>query len=101
LSFSVKPGVRIPPSLLNIFKELKADLGYEIPDNGHLVKWAEQGVLLLNTVLTVREASPNSHKNIGWLTFTNKVIDLLNARKKPMVFILWGANARAYKESIN
>ncbi|WP_285767972.1 uracil-DNA glycosylase [Peribacillus sp. SI8-4] len=94
LSFSVKPEVRIPPSLRNIFKELHADLGSEIPDNGHLVEWAEQGVLLLNTVLTVREGEAHSHRGKGWETFTNEVIRLLNERKKPIIFILWGKPAQ-------
>ena len=100
LSFSVKPGVRTPPSLLNIYKELKSDLGYDIPDNGHLIKWTEQGVLLLNTILTVRKSTPNSHRKIGWLNFTDKVIEVLNSREKPIVFMLWGSNARAYKRFI-
>lgn len=95
LSFSVKPGVKIPPSLRNIFKELNADLGYEVPDNGYLKKWAEQGVLLLNTVLTVREGEANSHKGKGWEHFTDKVITLLNEREKPVIFILWGKPAQS------
>lgn len=94
LSFSVKPGVKIPPSLRNIFKELNADLGYEVPDNGYLKKWAEQGALLLNTVLTVREGEANSHKGKGWEYFTDKVITLLNEREKPVIFILWGKPAQ-------
>lgn len=93
LSFSVKPGIKIPPSLRNIYKELNSDLGCFIPNNGFLESWATQGVLLLNTALTVRSASPNSHKNKGWEIFTNKIIQLLNERKKPVVFILWGNNA--------
>jgi uracil-DNA glycosylase len=95
MSFSVKPGVKIPPSLRNIFKELKADLGYEVPDNGYLKKWADQGVLLLNTVLTVREGEANSHKGKGWEHFTDKVITLLNEREKPVIFILWGKPAQS------
>ncbi|MDW2876288.1 uracil-DNA glycosylase [Cytobacillus sp. T106] len=94
LSFSVKPQTRIPPSLRNIFKELHEDLGCKIPDNGYLVSWAEQGVLLLNTVLTVREGEAHSHKNKGWETFTNSVIALLNEREKPVVFLLWGKPAQ-------
>lgn len=94
LSFSVKPQTRIPPSLRNIFKELHEDLGCKIPDNGYLVSWAEQGVLLLNTVLTVREGEAHSHKNKGWETFTNSVISLLNKREKPVVFLLWGKPAQ-------
>ncbi|MFC4766627.1 uracil-DNA glycosylase [Effusibacillus consociatus] len=94
LSFSVKPGVATPPSLQNIFKELQADLGCHIPNNGYLVKWAQQGVLLLNTVLTVRENSPNSHKDKGWELFTDKVIATLNDREQPVVFLLWGSHAQ-------
>ncbi|MFE0506268.1 uracil-DNA glycosylase [Peribacillus butanolivorans] len=94
LSFSVKPEVRIPPSLRNIFKELQSDLGCEVPDNGSLVKWADQGVLLLNTVLTVREGEAHSHRGKGWEIFTNQVIRLLNDRQKPVVFILWGRPAQ-------
>lgn len=93
LAFSVKPGVRIPPSLLNMYKELKDDLGCYIPNNGYLEKWARQGVLLLNTSLTVRQAEANSHKKIGWELFTDHIIELLNDRKDPIVFILWGNNA--------
>ncbi|OXM84137.1 uracil-DNA glycosylase [Paenibacillus rigui] len=93
LSFSVKPGVPAPPSLQNMFKELRNDLGFDIPNHGHLVHWAEQGVLLLNTVLTVREATPNSHKGMGWERFTDQVIRSLNEREKPVVFILWGSHA--------
>ncbi|MFD9626183.1 uracil-DNA glycosylase [Peribacillus muralis] len=94
LSFSVKPEVRIPPSLRNIYKELQADLGYEVPDHGYLVDWAKKGVLLLNTVLTVREGEAHSHRGKGWESFTNQVIRLLNDRKKPVVFILWGKPAQ-------
>lgn len=101
LSFSVKPGVKIPPSLRNIFKELNTDLGYGIPDNGYLKKWAEQGVLLLNTVLTVREGEANSHRGKGWEHFTDKVITLLNEREKPVIFILWGKPAQSKLKLIN
>ncbi|MFD4927534.1 uracil-DNA glycosylase [Peribacillus butanolivorans] len=94
LSFSVKPEVRIPPSLRNIFKELQSDLGCEVPDNGSLVEWADQGVLLLNTVLTVREGEAHSHRGKGWEIFTNQVIRLLNDRQEPVVFILWGRPAQ-------
>ncbi|MFJ7744954.1 uracil-DNA glycosylase [Peribacillus sp. NPDC097295] len=94
LSFSVQPDVRIPPSLRNIFKELQSDLGCEIPDNGYLGEWAEQGVLLLNTILTVREGEAHSHRGKGWETFTNQVIRLLNEREKPVIFILWGKPAQ-------
>ncbi len=100
-SFSVKEDVPIPPSLLNIYKELRDDLGLFIPDNGNLTKWAKQGVLLLNTVLTVREKSPNSHKDRGWEKLTDRIIALLNQREKPIVFILWGANARSKTKLIN
>lgn len=95
LCFSVKKGVAPPPSLVNIFKELKSDLGIEIASHGELTSWAQNGVLLLNTVLTVREASPNSHKNLGWEMFTDAVITALNKRSTPTVFILWGANAKS------
>ena len=97
LSFSVKKGVKTPPSLLNIYKELNSDLGLYIPNNGYLISWAEQGVLLLNTVLTVREGQPNSHKDKGWEIFTDKIISLLNDREEPVIFILWGNNARNKK----
>lgn len=100
LSFSVKPGVPAPPSLVNIYKELKSDLGCYVPNNGYLKKWADQGVLLLNTSLTVRAAQANSHKNIGWEIFTNKIISLLNERKDPVVFILWGNNAISKEQLI-
>jgi uracil-DNA glycosylase len=99
LCFSVKEGVSIPPSLLNIYKELANDLGCYIPNNGYLKKWADQNVLLLNTVLTVRSREANSHKNKGWEHFTNKIITLLNDRTNPIVFILWGNNAKS-KESL-
>lgn len=94
LSFSVKPGINTPPSLKNIFKELKDDLGYEIPNHGYLVKWAKEGVLMLNAVLTVRQGKPNSHQGMGWENFTDRVISLLNEREKPVVFILWGKYAQ-------
>ncbi|CAH0119222.1 MULTISPECIES: uracil-DNA glycosylase [unclassified Paenibacillus] len=93
LSFSVKPGVATPPSLLNMFKELRDDLGCYIPNNGYLRHWAEQGVLMLNTVLTVRESSPNSHKGMGWEQFTDRVIQTLNHKEEPVVFLLWGSHA--------
>ncbi len=95
LCFSVKKGVTPPPSLQNMYKEIHAEYGYPIPDHGELTYWAEQGVLMLNTVLTVRESQPNSHKGMGWEIFTDDVIALLNQRPEPMVFLLWGANARA------
>ena len=93
LSFSVNPGVKAPPSLINMYKELQSDLGCYIPNNGYLKKWADQGVLLLNTVLTVRAGEANSHKNKGWEEFTTKVIQVLNEKETPIVFILWGNNA--------
>ncbi|AFM00215.1 Uracil-DNA glycosylase [Desulfitobacterium dehalogenans ATCC 51507] len=99
LSFSVKPGVPAPPSLQNIFKELQDDLGCRIPNHGYLKQWADQGVLLLNTSLTVRASQANSHAQIGWHQFTDKVIFLLNQRQEPVVFILWGKNAQT-KQSI-
>jgi uracil-DNA glycosylase len=94
LSFSVQKGVRIPPSLRNIFKELHADIGVPIPSHGNLEHWAKQGVLLLNTVLTVRQGEANSHKGKGWEIFTDKVISLLNERNKPVIFLLWGRPAQ-------
>lgn len=94
LSFSVKPGVKIPPSLVNIFKELKDDLGVEIPKSGNLEKWARQGVLLLNNVLTVEASKAGSHHKKGWETFSDKIIELLNERKDHLVFILWGSPAQ-------
>lgn len=101
LCFSVKKGVKLPPSLNNIFTELKSDIGANVGADGDLTKWAERGVLLLNTVLTVREGNPNSHKDCGWQWFTDEVIKLLNEREKPIVFILWGANARSKKKFID
>lgn len=100
LSFSVQPGVAPPPSLKNIFKELHSDLGCYIPNNGYLKKWADQGVLLLNTVLTVQAGNANSHKGKGWEIFTDKVISVLNERDTPIVFILWGNNAISKKSLI-
>lgn len=94
LSFSVQPGIKTPPSLLNMYKELNDDLGCFIPNNGYLIPWAKQGVLLLNTVLTVREGEANSHRNKGWETFTDEIIKKLNERQKPIVFLLWGNNAK-------
>ncbi|WP_424214908.1 uracil-DNA glycosylase [Streptomyces sp. BI20] len=94
LCFSVRPGVRTPPSLRNIYKEMKEELGHEIPDNGYLMPWARQGVLLLNAVLTVREGEANSHKNKGWEKFTDAVIRAVSDRPDPVVFVLWGAYAQ-------
>jgi len=95
LAFSVQQGVEIPPSLLNIYKELSNDLGCYIPNNGYLVPWARQGVLLLNASLTVAANCPNSHKGMGWEVFTDNVIRLLNQKRQPVVFLLWGNNARS------
>lgn len=100
LCFSVQEGVKQPPSLVNIFKEMKSDLGVEPPKQGDLTSWAEQGVLLLNAVLTVREHEANSHKGKGWEQFTDRVIELLNESEKAIVFILWGANAKAKADLI-
>ncbi|MGR9049992.1 uracil-DNA glycosylase [Halobacillus faecis] len=94
LSFSVRPGNRIPPSLRNIYKELQADLGVQPPDHGSLHSWTTQGVLLLNDVLTVKEGEPHSHRGLGWEKFTHAVIQSLNERKKPVVFFLWGKHAQ-------
>ncbi len=100
LCFSVKRPVEPPPSLKNIFKELESDVGFKIPDHGELTAWAEQGVLLLNTVLTVREGTPNSHKGMGWEKFTDRVIAELDKKQSPVIFLLWGANARKKAEII-
>ncbi len=100
MAFSVKPGVPLPPSLLNIYKEINAEFGYPIPKSGYLLPWAKQGVLLLNTVLTVREGAANSHHGKGWEIFTDEIIRQLNERRDPIVFLLWGNNARAKKELI-
>lgn len=94
LSFSVMPGVRIPPSLRNIYAELHEDIGVPVPNHGYLKHWAEEGVLMLNAVLTVRESQPNSHKGLGWEQFTDAVMEKLNERTEPMVFILWGSHAQ-------
>lgn len=94
LCFSVLPGVTPPPSLVNIYKEIQTEYGTEPPKNGDLTRWAKQGVLLLNTVLTVKAGMANSHRGIGWEIFTDKIIQLLNEREKPIVFILWGGNAK-------
>lgn len=102
LSFSVNGDVQpFPKSLNNIFKEIHSDLGLAFPENGDLTRWAEQGVLLLNTVLTVEEGSPDSHKGIGWEKFTNAVIELLSDQKQGLVFMLWGAKATAKRTLIN
>lgn len=101
LCFSVKKGVEPPPSLKNIYKELNSDVGFNIPNHGELTSWAKQGVLLLNTVLTVRRGQANSHKGMGWEIFTDRIIEELNKKSTPVVFLLWGANARKKAEKIN
>lgn len=94
MCFSVNPGIKIPPSLMNIYKELNRDLGCKIPNNGYLVKWAKQGVLLLNSVLTVEKDKPASHQNKGWEFFTDRIIEELNKSQTPIVFLLWGNFAK-------
>lgn len=101
LSFSVKPGVEIPPSLCNIYKELQTDVGCYIPNNGYLKYWADQGVLLLNNVLTVRAHQAHSHAGIGWEQFTDAVIEVLNKENRPIVFMLWGKPAQMKCQSLN
>lgn len=101
LSFSVKPGVQIPPSLQNIYKELHDELGTYIPNNGYLTKWANQGVMMLNTVLTVRAHEANSHKGIGWEEFTDAAIRALNELDKPVVYMLWGSPAQKKASMLN
>lgn len=100
LCFSVKRGTPLPPSLKNIFKELNEELGIVAPASGELVGWAKQGVLLLNTTLTVREGAPQSHKGRGWEMLTDRIIELMNKKDRPVVFMLWGGNARAKKALI-
>lgn len=97
LAFSVPKGVAIPPSLVNIYKEYNNDLGYEIPKSGDLTKWGKQGVLLLNAILSVRENQPLSHKDYGWMTFTDEIIKMLNKKSSPVIFVLWGSFARNKK----
>ncbi|MDZ7292916.1 MAG: uracil-DNA glycosylase [candidate division KSB1 bacterium] len=94
LCFSVRPGVQPPPSLMNIFKELHDDVGFRIPNNGYLAHWAEQGILMLNAVLTVRAHEPGSHRNRGWEIFTDAIIQAVNAKANPVVFLLWGNYAK-------
>lgn len=101
LCFSVKPGVDIPPSLVNIYKELNDDIGCHIPNNGYLVKWAKQGVLMLNSVLTVQAHKAFSHQGIGWEKFTDAVIDILNKQDRPIVYLLWGNPAQKKAASVN
>ena len=100
LSFSVKKGVKLPPSLKNIFKELNSDMGIDMPEDGYLVPWARQGVLMFNAVLTVEEGKAGAHKKIGWHTFTDEVIRRLNQREKGIVFVLWGNFAISKKKFI-
>lgn len=100
MCFSVNKGIKIPPSLVNIYKELNRDLGCKIPNNGYLLKWARQGVLLLNSVLTVQKDMPASHQNKGWEIFTDKVIEELNKKDTPVVFLLWGNFAKSKKDLI-
>ncbi|MBO3443241.1 uracil-DNA glycosylase [Clostridium sp. CCUG 7971] len=101
LAFSVQKGIQTPPSLLNIYKELQSDLGCFIPNNGYLMPWADQGILLLNTALTVRAHEANSHKDKGWEIFTDSIIKILNGREEPIIFVLWGSNARSKKKLID
>lgn len=100
LCFSVRPGVEPPPSLKNMFRELQTDMGLPLPTSGCLIPWAKQGVLMLNTTLTVRRGQANSHKNLGWSQLTDTIIRKLNAHESPIVFLLWGSNARSKKELI-
>lgn len=100
LSFSVKPGVEIPPSLVNIYQELHTDCGCYVPNNGYLEKWARQGVLMLNTVLTVRAHEANSHRGMGWEQFTDAAIRAVNEQDRPVVYLLWGRPAQSKKEMI-
>jgi uracil-DNA glycosylase len=101
LCFSVRPGIKPPPSLVNMFKELHNDVGFRIPNNGYLVPWAEQGILMMNAVLTVRAHTPNSHKNRGWEIFTDTVIRKVSEKPDPVVFVLWGAYAQKKKALID
>lgn len=101
LSFSVPKGIEIPPSLKNIYKEISSETGFTMPNHGDLTGWAKQGVLLLNTVLTVRKGQANSHKNKGWEAFTDGIIKKISEKKKNVVFLLWGANARSKKALID
>ena len=101
LCFSVKPDVETPPSLVNMYKELNSDLGCYIPNNGYLTKWAKQGVLMLNTVLTVRAHQANSHRGIGWEEFTDAAIRILNEQDRPIVYLLWGKPAQMKKSMLN
>lgn len=101
LCFSVLPGIKLPKSLINIYKELEADLGCYKPNNGYLEKWAKQGVLMLNTVLTVRAHTPDSHKGKGWEQFTDAVVNILNKEDRPIVYLLWGGHAKEKAANLN
>jgi uracil-DNA glycosylase len=101
LCFSVQKGVKIPPSLVNIYKEIENDLGIKMPNHGHLVSWAEEGVLLLNSLLTVEGGKPMSHKNYGWDKFTDRVIELINEKKENVVFMLWGSPAHSKAKNVD
>jgi uracil-DNA glycosylase len=101
LCFSVQPGIKPPPSLQNIYRELRADIGGEPPEHGDLTAWAEQGVLMLNTVLTVRAHEPHSHKNRGWERFTDAIIRVMNDKTSPVVFVLWGRSAQRKRDLVN
>lgn len=101
LAFSVNIGIKTPPSLQNMYKELRDELGLYVPNNGYLIPWAEQGILLLNTALTVRAGAANSHSKVGWEIFTDNIIKYLNDREDPVIFVLWGGNARKKKAFIN
>ena len=101
LCFSVKPDIETPPSLVNIYKELNSDLGCYIPNHGYLIKWAKQGILMLNTVLTVRAHQANSHRGIGWEEFTDAAIRILNEQDRPIVYLLWGKPAQMKKNMLN
>ena len=101
LAFSVKEGIKLPPSLRNMYREINNEYGYEMSKNGHLVPWAKQGILLLNTALTVIAENANSHSKIGWEIFTDNIIEILNKREESLIFILWGSNARSKKRLID
>jgi uracil-DNA glycosylase len=101
LCFSVRPKIKVPPSLVNMYKELQSDVDFKIPNHGYLVDWAKQGMLMLNAVLTVRAHTPNSHKDKGWETFTDAVIQSVAAKKEPVIFVLWGAYAQKKKKLID
>ena len=101
LAFSVKEGIKLPPSLRNMYREINNEYGYEMSKNGHLVPWAKQGILLLNTALTVIAENANSQSKIGWEIFTDNIIEILNKREESLIFILWGSNARSKKRLID